>query len=86
MIYPLLTEPPAVGGIKQLSFIPFEFIIIHCSINRMSLIFQKSLILDYILVYTEDNEKPADPKHLDYREKFLANLKKSHLHMEEVYY
>ncbi|XP_065061399.1 anoctamin-7-like isoform X1 [Rhopilema esculentum] len=39
--------------------------------------------IDFILVYTEDNEKPADPKHLEYREKFLANLRKSHLDMEE---
>lgn len=48
------------------------------------LIFHIASFTDFILVYTEDNEKRTDPKHLEYREKFLANLRKSQLEMEEV--
>ena len=40
--------------------------------------------LDFILVYTEEEGKEPDTKHLKFREKFLNNLKKSRIQMEEV--
>ena len=42
------------------------------------------LCLDYVLVYTEEEGKQVDVKHLQFREKFLGNLKKSKVEMEEV--
>eukprot|EP00794_Sanderia_malayensis_P016506 gene16505-18151_t len=38
--------------------------------------------IDFVLVYTEDHQKPTEQKHIDYREKFLSNLRKSHMEME----
>lgn len=42
------------------------------------------MFLDYVLVYAEEGGKPEDPKLAQFREKFLSNLKKSKVDMEEV--
>ncbi|XP_066936321.1 anoctamin-7-like isoform X2 [Clytia hemisphaerica] len=39
--------------------------------------------IDYVLVYTEEEGKQVDPKHLSFRERFLGNLKKSKIETEE---
>ena len=41
-------------------------------------------VLDFVLVYAEEEGKQPDPKHIQFREKFLSNLKKSNIDMEEV--
>ena len=41
---------------------------------------------DYVLVYTEEEGKQPDPKHLSFRERFLGNLKKSKIETEEVFF
>lgn len=41
-------------------------------------------ILDFVLVYVEPEKGTPNPKHLQFREKFLSNLKKSKVEMEEV--
>ena len=41
-------------------------------------------ILDFVLVYVEPEKGTPNAKHLQFREKFLSNLKKSKVEMEEV--
>lgn len=37
-----------------------------------------------MLVFAEEEDKQPDAKHLQFREKFLNNLKRSNVEMEEV--
>lgn len=42
------------------------------------------LTTDFVLVHVEEEKKQTDLKFVAFREKFLSNLKKSHMQMEEV--
>ncbi|XP_057304531.1 anoctamin-7-like isoform X4 [Hydractinia symbiolongicarpus] len=39
--------------------------------------------IDFVLVFAEEEDKQPDAKHLQFREKFLNNLKRSNVEMEE---
>lgn len=43
-----------------------------------------SRILDYVLVYTEEEDRPIDPVQLRFRNTFLENLEKRSVAVEKV--